>query len=417
MPPSVQRVVTSPGTPLGPAIRQDMEQRFAHDFSQVRVHSDPAAEQSAQNVNALAYAVGHHIVFAAGQLAPGTQQGRRLIAHELAHVVQQRQVSRVSVQRQPASGGTSHPHDPFGEVLDQLEIVREEQLPLEFYRRPEIRQLSISERDHKEFLRKLEAISKLGELKNEFAVFTLVALLENKIFPIQRLNAEQKLLLQQEAVASLAKIGGAKALSKLKDLLNSKDPKERLVASRGYSSAAGGQAVTDLIAALKKETDTDIRSQIIFALGSVGGASSSLPEKELIAKELIREMESRTGAVQLAAVNALGKVKVKSATQPLLNQLHQHLGIATFAQDVIRALGEIRGDEAVDLLVVILEKHGSKFVRGEAAIALGKIGGSKARAALRRRLSQETEDSVKADISKAIRTPAASLHWTFESAR
>ena len=49
-------------------------------------------------------------------------------------------------------------------------------------------------------------------------------------------------------------------------------------------------------------------------------------------------MESRTGAVQLAAVNALGKVKVKSATQPLLNQLHQHLGIATFAQDVIRAL-------------------------------------------------------------------------------
>ena len=130
---------------------------------------------------------------------------------------------------------------------------------MEFYRRPEIRQLSISERDHKQFLRKLEAISKLGELKNEFAVFTLVALLENKIFPIQRLNAEQKLLLQQEAVASLAKIGGAKALSKLKDLLNSKDPKERLVASRGYSSAAGGQAVTDLIAALKKETDTDIK--------------------------------------------------------------------------------------------------------------------------------------------------------------
>jgi hypothetical protein len=66
-----------------------MEQRFGHDFSRVRVHSDATAEQSARDVNAHAYTMGHNIVFGAGRLAPSTNQGRRLIAHELTHVVQQ----------------------------------------------------------------------------------------------------------------------------------------------------------------------------------------------------------------------------------------------------------------------------------------------------------------------------------------
>ena len=66
-----------------------MEQRFSHDFSRVRIHSHTAAEQSAREVNAHAYTVGHNIVFASGQFAPGMHEGRRLIAHELAHVVQQ----------------------------------------------------------------------------------------------------------------------------------------------------------------------------------------------------------------------------------------------------------------------------------------------------------------------------------------
>ena len=66
-----------------------MGQRFGHDFSRVRVHSGGAAEQSARDVNANAYTVGHNIVFGAGRFAPGTHEGRRLIAHELTHVVQQ----------------------------------------------------------------------------------------------------------------------------------------------------------------------------------------------------------------------------------------------------------------------------------------------------------------------------------------
>lgn len=101
-PASVDQALASPGRPLEPTLRQDMEQRFGHNFSQVRVHSGAAAEQSARDVNAHAYTVGHDIVFGAGRFAPGTHEGRRLIAHELTHVRQQStgQITGV-VQRQP----------------------------------------------------------------------------------------------------------------------------------------------------------------------------------------------------------------------------------------------------------------------------------------------------------------------------
>jgi hypothetical protein len=89
VPPTVQKVLQSPGQPLDADTRAFMEPRFGHDFSRVRVHSGAAAEQSARDVNAHAYTVGHDIVFNTGRFAPGTHQGRRLIAHELAHTLQQ----------------------------------------------------------------------------------------------------------------------------------------------------------------------------------------------------------------------------------------------------------------------------------------------------------------------------------------
>ncbi|HRJ53115.1 MAG TPA: DUF4157 domain-containing protein [Candidatus Thiothrix moscowensis] len=89
VPPSVARVLASPGRPLEPAIRTDMEQRFGHDFAGVKVHTGASAAQSARDVNALAYTVGNNLVFADGQFAPQAQGGRRLLTHELAHVVQQ----------------------------------------------------------------------------------------------------------------------------------------------------------------------------------------------------------------------------------------------------------------------------------------------------------------------------------------
>jgi hypothetical protein len=88
-PPIVHDVLRAPGQPLDAGTRAFMEPRFGHDFSRVRVHTDPAAAASARAVGALAYTVGPHIAFGAGQYAPGTPAGQRLLAHELTHVVQQ----------------------------------------------------------------------------------------------------------------------------------------------------------------------------------------------------------------------------------------------------------------------------------------------------------------------------------------
>lgn len=88
-PASVQNTLNTSGQPLSRETRSFFEPRFGHDFSTVRVHTDAAAERSARELSALAYTVGQDIVFARGQFAPATSEGRRLLAHELTHVVQQ----------------------------------------------------------------------------------------------------------------------------------------------------------------------------------------------------------------------------------------------------------------------------------------------------------------------------------------
>jgi hypothetical protein len=81
-------VVASPGEPLDDATRAFMEPRFGRDFSDVRVHVDDAAARSAHAAGALAYTVGEHVAFASSRYAPASATGRRLLAHELAHVAQ-----------------------------------------------------------------------------------------------------------------------------------------------------------------------------------------------------------------------------------------------------------------------------------------------------------------------------------------
>jgi hypothetical protein len=105
VPPIVHEVVRSPGQPLDAATRALMEPRFGYDFSSVRVHTDAKAAESAREVNAHAYTVGHNIVFGARQFAPGSHEGQRLLTHELTHVVQQQAEINTRMQ-QSALGGT-----------------------------------------------------------------------------------------------------------------------------------------------------------------------------------------------------------------------------------------------------------------------------------------------------------------------
>jgi hypothetical protein len=85
----VEAGLQSPGIPLDPATRDFMESRFGYDFSQVRIHTDPKAAESARALNAMAYTVGRDVVFGPGRYSPMTSSGTRLLAHELTHVVQQ----------------------------------------------------------------------------------------------------------------------------------------------------------------------------------------------------------------------------------------------------------------------------------------------------------------------------------------
>ncbi|HEY4677147.1 MAG TPA: DUF4157 domain-containing protein [Candidatus Angelobacter sp.] len=95
-PPIVHEVLRSPGQPLDNATRDFMEPRFGHDFSQVRVHTNERAAESARAVNARAYTVGKHVVFGAGQYVTSAHAGRQLLAHELAHSAQQQMAQGTS---------------------------------------------------------------------------------------------------------------------------------------------------------------------------------------------------------------------------------------------------------------------------------------------------------------------------------
>jgi hypothetical protein len=88
-PPIVYQVLRTAGQPLDRQTQQNMAARFQHDFSRVRVHTGERAAASAEAVRALAYTVGEHVVFDRGLYAPHTAIGRQVLAHELAHIVQQ----------------------------------------------------------------------------------------------------------------------------------------------------------------------------------------------------------------------------------------------------------------------------------------------------------------------------------------
>ena len=129
-PPIVHETLRSPGHPLDAATRGYFEPRFGHDFTRVRLHTDPKAAESAQAVNALAYTVGNDIVLGTGQYRPRTMDGNSLLAHELTHVVQQAQAPQLArrVQRQtPAEAASGHSsvtpgdHATSGQGLSQLD--------------------------------------------------------------------------------------------------------------------------------------------------------------------------------------------------------------------------------------------------------------------------------------------------------
>jgi hypothetical protein len=119
-PPLVHQVLGAAGERLHPAARSYLEPRFGHDFSTIRVHTDATAAASAEAVGARAYTVGNHLAFATGAYAPHTEQGRRLIAHELAHTLQQGATAGAAGTTAQAKFIVGEPDHPLEQDADHV---------------------------------------------------------------------------------------------------------------------------------------------------------------------------------------------------------------------------------------------------------------------------------------------------------
>jgi hypothetical protein len=117
----VARVLNSAGNPLDPELREPLEARLGYDFSRVRLHDDFRSHAAAKDIGARAFAVGEHIGFAVGRPAFSTEEGRHLLVHELAHVVQHAANAADSVHRQTTSAATSDGRSGRRRYVDELD--------------------------------------------------------------------------------------------------------------------------------------------------------------------------------------------------------------------------------------------------------------------------------------------------------
>jgi hypothetical protein len=115
----IDAALAGSGQPLPVPVRAYFEPRFGHDFTQIRIHQGAAALESARMLNAKAFTCGRHIVFGEGQYAPETSTGRKLLAHELTHVVQQRRGGPAVQRKIQFTDPTPARQNPIRRVLSE----------------------------------------------------------------------------------------------------------------------------------------------------------------------------------------------------------------------------------------------------------------------------------------------------------
>jgi Domain of unknown function (DUF4157) len=123
--PGIDHVIGSGGHPLDASARAFFEPRFGHDFSGVRVHTDSWAAASARAIDALAYTSGNDVAFASGTYSPETAEGRKLLAHELTHVVQERERPSGITRRQLAPELSISMTPEYAKALSDFELTEQ----------------------------------------------------------------------------------------------------------------------------------------------------------------------------------------------------------------------------------------------------------------------------------------------------
>jgi hypothetical protein len=121
--------VRGPGRPLPAAVRARYEEQFSYDFSRVRIHTDAGAAATAGGLSSNAFTVGHHVAFAPGRYAPETESGRRLLAHELTHVIQQERVTAPQIVQREFVYGSGYPKPWKNDAAEIRSLQRREWSP------------------------------------------------------------------------------------------------------------------------------------------------------------------------------------------------------------------------------------------------------------------------------------------------
>jgi len=215
IPPIIHEVLRSPGEPLDAATRAFMEPRFGQDFRDVRVHTDLHAASSAEEIGARAFTLGAHLAFGQNKFSPTTADGRKLVAHELAHIVQQRK-SALRIQRQPTKPDKEKFDFQTADVHEGQEVHQE----VIAVNRPT---------DPAEFLDAFEekarrlVVAENTWFSNNMIEFTRDTILKEKRNPYANIKIETLRDVAgkafEKAIAALAVKGGAKAVGSVVKLI------------------------------------------------------------------------------------------------------------------------------------------------------------------------------------------------------
>jgi HEAT repeats/Domain of unknown function (DUF4157)/PBS lyase HEAT-like repeat len=327
------------------------------------------------------------------------------------------------IQRQPQpppppQPQTQTPQSPapvanLGEVNEQIKIIGEIDIPYDIWRT----NFGKGSRPDKNILvdRKIVAAKKLGDLRDQRAIITLVAVLNDNVYGVARLDPTSKAQILAEATEALGKIGGQDAVAQLTKMLDSAELPKRKMAAKAFRHLRGRAAGLELVLRLSGEPDLDVKADIAFALGEIGPNLAAGPLANLMAGELIKVL----GGIKTTSQNwllgntikSLGKFKDKRATKPLLDILMDRRDNEAILNLGIDALGMIGDPDAADFLDTWLRLSPSSSIRTSAADALGaigaKAGGKIALGKLRKRLDSnlEKDPRVVQAIKKALKVP------------
>ncbi|MFT3823210.1 MAG: DUF4157 domain-containing protein [Chitinophagaceae bacterium] len=235
------------GAPLPNDVRNYYEPRFGYDFSNVRVHTDSVAAKSAQSINAQAYTTGNNIVFNKGHYAPGTDSGKKLLAHELTHVIQQNGSIGRKIQRAVVRVANQNVQIDYGPVIGSVDYAGDTQARIATYTGAAANPATVS------------ALTALTPVQQRWVLYGLAILMDNTTAAHAALN-------RTNAVDRLIAHAPGAAFQPMGNIANAKQFAREVLTTAGWTEVAVATSLTAPGAA-----DVAAINTIVNPTGASGG--------------------------------------------------------------------------------------------------------------------------------------------------